>query len=191
MEKIVFVTSNEGKVKSAQKYFEDIELIYYKYDLIEPRSESLEEIARYKVIQAYEQVKSNCIALDSGFFIESLNNWPETFVNFNLQKLGLEGILKILLKVENRNAYFKECLAYFDGREVKYFYGLSKGTIAQNISMVNNPNQWSSLWQIFIPINHNKTMVDMSDEERNNRIDGHTSSFKEFNAWVKQKKYNI
>lgn len=87
MKKIVFVTSNPGKVKSAQKYFDDIELVYHKCDLIEPRSESLEEIARYKVLQAYKQVKTNCIAIDSGFFIESLNGWPGTFVNFNLKKL--------------------------------------------------------------------------------------------------------
>jgi XTP/dITP diphosphohydrolase len=187
MKKIVFVTSNEGKVKTAQKHLENIELVYYKFDLIEPRSESLEEIAKYKVLQAYEQVKCDCIALDSGFFIESLEGWPGTFVNFNLKKLGLEGIIKLLSDVKNRNAYFVECLAYYDGKDIKYFYGMSKGTISQNVSSVDDPNQWSSLWRIFIPLNHTKTLAEMSEEERNNRVDGHTSSFIEFKDWFDKK----
>ncbi|MDD2518636.1 MAG: non-canonical purine NTP pyrophosphatase [Bacilli bacterium] len=187
MEKIVFVTSNEGKVKTAQSYLTNIELIYYKYDLIEPRSESLEEIAKYKVLQAYKQVKTDCIALDSGFYIEGLDGWPGTFVNFNLKKLGLEGIIKLLKNVECRKAHFLECLAYYDGKEVKYFYGLSKGTISPEISQVGSEYQWSNLWKIFIPDNHNKTLSDMSDEERKNRKDDHTSSFVEFNNYINKK----
>ena len=182
------MTTNEGKVKSAQKYFDDLELVYYRYDLIEPRSDSVEEIAKYKVLQAYEQVKTNCIALDSGFFIEELNGWPGTFTNFNLEKIGLEGILKLLKNVKNRGAYFMDCLAYYDGNEIKYFYGFTKGSVASEISSVNHQNQWSSLWKIFIPQNHDKVLAEMSEAERNNRNDNHTSPFSEFNDWMKQKR---
>lgn len=188
MDKIIFVTSNQGKVKSAQKYFDDLELDYYKYDLIEPRSESLEEIAEYKVLQAYEQLKTPCIAVDAGFYIEPLNNWPSSFVNFNLEKLGIEGILKLLEKTEDRKAYFKECLAYYDGKDIKFFYGVSKGTVARSASVKNCPEQWSVLWKIFVPLNSTKTMSDMTEEERNNRNDGHTSCFKEFNDYLRSKR---
>ena len=186
MKKIFFVTSNEGKVKTAQKYLDSLELEYFKYDLLEPRSESLEEIAKYKVMQAYDQVKSECIALDSGFYIESLNGWPGTFVNFNLDKLSLEGIIKLMEGVKDRRAYFKECLAYFDGKEIKYFYGMSKGNIAFNINDNVNPEQWSSLWRIFIPNNCVKTLSEMSQKERETVKDGHTTSFKEFNNYIKK-----
>jgi len=188
MEKIVFVTSNEGKVKTAQKYFSDIELEYFKYELIEPRSESLEEIAEYKVTQAYEIVKSPCIALDSGFYIESLDNWPGTFVNYNLKKLVLKGMMKLLKNETNRNASFKECLAYYDGFNIKFFYGETKGTVSKRISSKDAVGQWSILWRIFVPINHHKTMAAMSKKERDNRKDNHTDAFKEFSQWIKDKK---
>jgi len=186
MNKIMFVTGNEGKVKYAQKYFSDIELVYYKYDLIEPRSESLEEIAKYKVIQAYEIVNTDCIALDSGFYIESLNGWPGTFVNFNLEKLGLEGFLKLLSFCENRQAYFKECLAYYDGKEIKYFFGIAKGSISTTISDTNYPNQWSQLWRIFIPDNCSKTMSDMNDEEIDDLHKNKTSSLILFKKYLER-----
>ncbi len=185
MNKIYFVTSNEGKVATAQKYLTNVDLILYKYDLIEPRSESLEEIASYKVMQAYNQVKKNCIALDSGFYIETLNGWPKTYVNFNLKYLGLEGILKLMEEKENRNAYFKECLAYYDGKDIQYFYGISQGYISEYISKTNDSKQWSSLWKIFIPLNCNKTLIEMTEEERLTRPDNHTSPFKEFNEFTR------
>ena len=78
MKEIVFVTSNKGKIATAQKYLKT-KLIPYNYDLIEPRSEDLEEIAKSKVLQAYNIVKQPCIALDSGFFIDELNGFPKTF----------------------------------------------------------------------------------------------------------------
>lgn len=51
--------------------------------------------------------------------------------------------MKILSDVESRKVYFMECLAYFDGEEVRYFYGISKGSIAETISpidtLINGP----------------------------------------------------
>ena len=37
---IAFVTSNLGRIKSAQRELKDVEVIQYNADLIEPRSES-------------------------------------------------------------------------------------------------------------------------------------------------------
>lgn len=187
MEKIIFATSNEKKVISAQKYFQTVELVHHKCNLVEPRAESLEEIATQKVMQAYEEVKSPCFCVDSGFYIVSLNGWPGSFINFNLEKLGLPGILKLLVEIENRQAYFKDCLAYYDGKQIKYFYGYSEGTIAKDITNIDVPRQWSTLWKIFIPLNHDKTLAEMTEAERNNRHDGHTSSFQELNKYIKEK----
>lgn len=188
MKEIVFVTSNENKVKTAQKHLSEVKLIHYNRELVEPRSDSIEEIAKYKVMQAYELLKKECIALDSGFFIDALNNWPGTFVNYNLNSLGLNKILKLLENEENRKAHFAECLAYYDGKDVRYFYGISKGSISNNISNVVNSDGWSSLWEIFIPLDCNKVMSEMTQEERINRPDGHTNSFVEFNNWILSRK---
>lgn len=169
-EEIVFVTSNKGKVAYAQSLFTDIKLEIYKYDFIEPRSDDIKEIAESKVRQAYNLVKKPCIALDAGFFIEELNGFPRAFVNFALDTLGIEGILKQMRGISNRKCAFKECLAYYDGKNLLFFEGNHEGILSTEIKGINTDKKWSDLWYIFIPYNYKKTLAEMTDEERNNRI---------------------
>lgn len=179
---IVFVTSNKGKVASAQRQLTDIKLEIFDYDLVEPRSDDVREIAEYKVREAYEVVKKPCIALDAGFFIEELNGFPRAFVNFALDTLGIEGILKQMQGIENRKCAFKECLAYYDGQNILYFNGNHEGELSTAIRGNDTDKKWSDLWYIFIPYGYDKTLAEMSDEERNSRIrcSQNTSAMEEF-----------
>ena len=49
MEEIVFVTHNKGKIKAAEKYFDNIKFSTYDFELDEPRSDDIKEIATAKV----------------------------------------------------------------------------------------------------------------------------------------------
>ena len=91
---IVFVTHNKGKIKSAEKHFKNLKFTTFNYELDEPRSDDIQEIAKSKVIQAYNIVKRPCIALDTDFRIDSLNGCPRAFVNFSLETIGIDGLLK-------------------------------------------------------------------------------------------------
>ncbi len=75
MKDIIFVTSNKGKIATAQSDLKNIRVLPYEAELIEPRSDDIREIAEQKVYQAYEIVKKPCIALDSGFFIKALKDF--------------------------------------------------------------------------------------------------------------------
>ena len=85
MEKeIIFVTHNIGKIKSAEKYFKNLKFNTFNYELDEPRSDDIKEIATAKVKQAYEIVKRPCIALDtdfSKFFIRNSRNTRNFKIN--------------------------------------------------------------------------------------------------------------
>jgi len=192
MKKITFVTSNKGKVVSAQKYFEgtDIELEIYDHDLIEPRTDNITEIAESKVRQAYEIVKRPCIAQDSGFFIEELNGFPRAFVNFALDTIGIEGILKLMKDVDNRSCKFKECLAYYDGEKIEYFYAEQPGKLSDSIKGEDTAEKWSPLWYIFIGDYslEGKTNTELSKEEMDEIYKRRTSSFIEFANWYKENK---
>jgi XTP/dITP diphosphohydrolase len=186
---IVFVTSNTGKIASAQQYFKNIKLVTYDYELIEPRTDDIQEIAKSKVMQAYNIVKQPCIALDAGFFIDSLNGFPRAFVNFSLNTIGIEGIIKLMQGEKNRKCKFKECLAYYDGNEIKYFYCEHKGTIAQEIRGKDNVEKWSDLLYIFVPEYSldNRTLAEYSIEETHNRRENIDSSIKQFAKWYESK----
>lgn len=149
MKEIVFVTHNKGKAKSAEKYFNDLKFSTYDFELNEPRSDDIQEIATAKVKQAYEIVKKPCIALDTGFFIDELNGFPKAFVNFSLDTIGIDGILKLMEGKENRKCKFEECLAYHDGKEIHYFLGKHPGNLSNKIQGIDRDEKWSDLWYIF------------------------------------------
>lgn len=188
MEEIVFVTHNKGKAKSAEKYFKNLKISTYDFELDEPRSDDLKEIATAKVKQAYQVVGKPCIALDTGFFIDELNGFPRAFVNFSLDTIGIDGFLKLMQGKENRSCKFDECLAYFDGKEIHYFYGYHPGNLAYKVQGENRKEKWSDLWYIFKPKGFDKTLAEMTTEERENRrkIDGSYSAMEKFAEWFEK-----
>ncbi len=190
MKKMIFVTGNKGKIATARQYFSDIniELETYHYDLIEPRADDVREIAESKVRQAYKKVHKPCIAQDSGFFIEALNGFPRTFVNFALQTLGLDGILKLMEKNQNRRCEFRECLAYFDGGKVEYFLCTHKGVLSEEVRGFEQKEKWSDLWYVFVPeySEDGKTLAEYSEKEHVERRKKAESTFRIFAEWYKQ-----
>lgn len=188
MEEIVFVTHNKGKAKSAERYFNNLKFSTYDFELDEPRSDDIKEIVTAKVKQAYEIVKKPCIALDTGFFIDELNGFPRAFVNFSLDTIGIDGILKLMQNKKDRKCRFEECLAYHDGKEIHYFYGKHPGNLATKIQGMDREEKWSDLWYIFKPEHFEKTLAEMDSKEREDRrkIDGSVEALKVFAEWYKE-----
>ena len=182
MKEIVFVTHNKGKAKSAEKYFKDFKITTYDYELEEPRSDDIKAIATAKVKEAYNVVKKPCMALDADFWIDALNGFPRAYVNFVLDTIGVDGILKLMEKIDNRKCCFRHCLAYYDGKEIHYFYGKYEGALAFSKKGKDNSAKWSDLWYVFIPKNCNKTLAEMTDEELEERpkIDESVDALEEF-----------
>ena len=189
-DKIVFVTHNLGKIKSAEKYFKDLKFEIFNHELDEPRSDDITEIATSKVKQAYELVKRPCLAMDTDFRIDSLNGFPRAFVNFSLETIGVDGILKLMENKENRECAFNECIAYYDGNEIHYFYGKHPGNVSTKIQGLDRDEKWSDLWYIFQPKGFEKTLAEMDSKERENRrkIDGSIQAMKEFANWYEKNK---
>jgi XTP/dITP diphosphohydrolase len=181
---IVFVTSNVGKVKSAQRDLKNVDVIQYKADLIEPRSDSIKEISKIKVLQAYNIVNKPCIAVDSGFFIGELNGFPRAYVNHTLDTIGIEGILKLMEDKKNRDCKFIECLAYYDGDNMQFFEAETNGKLSTEIKGIDNQENWSRLSYIFEIDETGKTIAELNDEEREKYLSKEEqSSFKKFIKW--------
>ena len=192
MKKITFVTTNKGKISTAKQYLgdADIEVEPYNYELVEPRTDDIQEIARQKVLQAYDVVKQPCIALDSGFYIEALNGFPRAFVNFALDTIGINGLLKLMEGKENRTCRFTECLSYYDGKELHQFMGKHEGTLTEKMLGNDTDKKWSDLWYIFKPYGYDKTLAKMTEEERAGRIKYESvDSMKQFSKWYKEQKF--
>ncbi len=184
MEEIVFVTHNKGKIASAKKHFKNVNFKIFEYELEEPRSDDIKYISEYKVKEAFKIVNKPCISLDCGFWIDALNGFPKAFVNFALDTIGINGILKLMENKENRSCRFTECLSYYDGKEIHQFMGKHEGNLSEEILGNDTDKKWSDLWYIYKPYGYDKTLAQMTEEERQSRKKYKSSdSMKEFADW--------
>lgn len=185
MKEIIFVTSNKGKVATAQKHLSNVKITHYDYDIKEPKVNDIDFIAEFKVKEAFKKVQKPCISLDAGFFIPAYPNnpnFPGAFPRRDLlEKIGIEGLIENMKGVTDRRCYFKECLCFYDGKKIKKFYGMSEGKIALSAKGDCDSKSWSELWKVFIPDGFEKTMAEMSEEERKTRkVKNPFLAFKEY-----------
>ena len=187
VDEIIFVTHNKGKIASAQRALKNVNLKIFEYELEEPRSDDIKYISKYKVEQAYKIVNKPCISLDCGFWIDELNGFPRAFVNFALETIGIQGILKLMEGKDNRKCRFTECLSYYDGNELKQFMGYHEGLLTEKVLGKDTSDKWSELWYIYIPYGYDKTLAQMTEEERENRIRNKSvNSMEEFAKWYEE-----
>lgn len=188
MKQIHFATTNKGKVNSLSKVLEafGIEVIHEHIETPESRTDDLREIATQKVLAAYERIRKPIIAQDAGFYIHSLDGFPRAFVNFALQTVGIEGILK-LVEGKPKECEFRNVLAYYDSNQEHplLFESTIEGTLADSPRGVHPPYAWSQLSVIFIPKGKNKTQAEATEEEYQEWIkevhkDSYASKFAEW-----------
>lgn len=195
MDKLAYVTHNEGKYYSVKNTFleQGIDVSFLNYDFHEPDIDDIEVVSKAKAMEAYEILKSPCFVIDNGFCIDSYPNrpgFPGAFVNRSGVAEDIEGLLKIMKDVENRTCCFIGCLTFYDGKEFYTFFERSEGALSHEIRGKIKKEQKSNLWRVFIPKNSTKTLAEMTREERKNRNDGHISAINEFARWYKEEYLN-
>lgn len=190
MANITYVTGNHGKYISVREVFleKHIDIDFCNYELEEPNVNDIEIISKAKVSEAYSLLKTPCFVADSGFYIDYYPDkpgYPGSFVKRSGISSNIEELLATMKNETNRTCRFVDCLTFYDGKEYFTFFGMSKGTLSLNKRGTDLHKAKSNLWFVFIPDNCNKTLAEMSDEERKNRNDGHTSATKIFADWYK------
>ena len=173
MKKITYVTGNWSKLLSAKQILEPlgIEVCNVKMETTEIQADSVEEVAKHSAKEASEKLKCDVLKNDTGLYVEALGGFPGPYTHYVDEKLGENGILKLLENEENRNACFVEAFAYCEyGKIAKE----KKGTYG-----------WS--WDfIFIPDGYDKTMGNYPDEER--CLIWNTSAYQQLADYLKNKK---
>ena len=160
---INFVTSNLGKVREFKQILEpEIKVNHLKMSYPEIRSEDSEEIAKHSAKELANKFRKNIVVEDSGLFIKALNDFPGTYSATIHKKIGLEGILKLMKDVKDRECEYKSAVAYcIPGKIPISFLGTEKGKIAEDIKgkfgFGHDP--------IFIPEGSSKTYGEMENAE--------------------------
>ncbi len=195
MRQIHLATTSERKYKNLERHLAsykidpyNIEIVWDKIEIPEPRSEDVEIVAVGKVLYAHRKIKKDCVAWDTGFYIPSLNGFPGTFVHYVIDKIGAEGILK-LIEGKSRECEFRHCLTYLDtemGEKPEVFSVSSKGSLADSLEGLET--EWG-LHRIFIPNGWNKTVVEIIDNGKYQeyRDQRYRDFFKDFVDWINER----
>jgi len=162
MNKIVFATTNKGKLREARQILgiqvDPLELQVDEIQTLDPV-----ECVKKKAQAAYNQVEIPILVEDTSLFINGWGKLPGVFIDYFMKSLGNQGILKLLNKEKKRSALVQTTLCYFDGKKSIIVSGKIKGRISEE-EKGKNGFGWDP---IFIPKGKDKTFAEMKDKEKN------------------------
>ena len=118
LEDLVFVTSNEGKLREAQEVL-GVELEHSGLDLPEIQSLDLVEVVRHKARAAFERLGRPVLVEDTSLEIRGLDGFPGPLVRWLLVSVGAAGIGRLAGAFEDQRAAAR-CIAcaFGEGLEV-------------------------------------------------------------------------
>ncbi len=184
---IFFVSNNIHKFSEIKSILHDrttdLDVNFYKQNIIEIQDDQIEKIAIEKAKSAYNTVKRPIIIEDDGLFINSLNGFPGQYSSYVFKSIGNRGILRLLEGSRDRSAFFKSIFVYNNGIIVKVFTGQINGKISSTIT----DGGWG-YDPIFIPFNnhdnhHNKTFAELSKTNKKNELSHRSIALDKFVKW--------
>lgn len=212
MRAVYLATTRERKFMNMSEHFrlyndkqdndKKLELVWKKIELPEPRGD-LEKIARAKASYAFQQLSQGNVTFmptltwDIGFYIHSLNGFPEAYPHWAIEKLGTDGFIR-LLEGKERICEFRNCVAYNDGIGITPCFpirdetndhkrGVSKGIIATQAR--GKETEWD-LHRLFVPDGwDNKTIAEIISDGKyqDYRIKTYQTFFESIAEWINEK----
>ena len=179
---LFFASSNEHKFEEVQRILSTlgVNIKLFKTTLEEIQSNSLNEIAKRKAIDAFTKIQKPILIEDDGLFINSLNGFPGPYSSYAYDTIGNTGIIQLLENTELRDAKFVAIIAYCNGiDEVKLFESSIPGKISKEIEK----GGWG-YDPIFIPDGESKTFANVSDKDK---FSHRSASLKKFSDWFMHK----
>jgi XTP/dITP diphosphohydrolase len=185
---IFFATNNLNKFNEARKVLTEYKMAVamLRVKTLEIQSESLEEIAKASVIEAFEKCNLPIIAEDAGLFIHALKGFPGPYAAYVYKTIGNRGLLQLMKNVENRKAEFQSVVAHYsaESKSPICFKGEAIGEITKEERKGDHKSGFG-FDPIFKPLNCNKTFAEMRLTEKN-KHSHRAKALHEFAEWYKK-----
>ncbi|MEA2089449.1 MAG: XTP/dITP diphosphatase [Thermoproteota archaeon] len=186
-----FVTTNIHKFNEAQLVFAKYKIAtaMLKIEAVEIQHDNLENIAKASAIDAVEKCGLPIIVEDAGLFIKHLNGFPGPYSSYVYRTIGNKGIIKLMGKIRERNAYFQSVVAFHSPEEKspRCFHGKVEGKISHEERGTGS----FGFDPIFEPFKlstrkaGNKTFGEMTLKEKN-RHSHRAQALQKFVKWYKE-----
>ncbi len=185
---IFFATNNIHKFNEARKELTEYEIAVgaLRVKASEIQSDSLEEIAKTSVLQAFGKCHLPIIVEDAGLFIDALNGFPGPYASYVYRTVGNRGLLKLMVNIENREAKFQSVIAYYSSglKSPVCFRGEVNGEITKE-EQRGNCKSGFGFDPIFKPVQSEKTFAEMATVEKN-KHSHRAQALRKFAEWYKK-----
>lgn len=185
---IFFATNNVNKFNEARMVFGEYKIAVgmLRVKTLEVQSDSLEEIAKASVMEAFRKCNLPVIVEDAGLFVEALNGFPGPYAAYVYKTIGNKGLLQLMEKIENRRAVFQSAIAYYsaDLKSPICFKGEVVGEITRKERTVNNSSGFG-FDPVFQPVNITKTFAEMTIKEKN-KYSHRAKALRKFAEWYRK-----
>ena len=179
---VFFVTSNVHKFNEARRVLAEYKVATALLNIkaLEIQDNNLESIAKASAINAVEKCSLPIIVEDAGLFIEVLSSFPGPYSSYVHQTIGNRGILRLMEKVEKRDAYFHSVVAFCGPEEPpKCFHGKVRGKISHE----ERGSLGFGFDPIFEPLGgRGKTFAEMTITQKN-RYSHRARALRRFARW--------
>lgn len=159
--KLFYITSNEGKFRSAKLIIPEIEKL--DIDLPEIQEINPKKIIEAKLIEARKHKKGRFIVSDGSLYLEAISGLPGPLIKWFEKTIGNQGLFQLAKNMGNFDAFAKVIVGYMDNQDkIDYFEGEIRGKIVKPKG--SNGYGWD---EIFQPSGFKKTFAEMTIEEKN------------------------
>jgi XTP/dITP diphosphohydrolase len=185
---IFFATNNINKFNEARRIFAEYKIAVgmLRVKMLEIQSESLKDIAKASVIDAYKRSNLPIIVEDAGLLVTALNGFPGPYAAYVYKTIGNAGLLKLMENIRIRKATFQSVVAYhaLGLKSPICFKGEVIGEITTKERISENKAGFG-FDPIFRPNGNSKTFAEMSISEKN-RHSHRARALHRFAEWYKK-----
>ncbi|KAI9294570.1 inosine triphosphate pyrophosphatase [Neoconidiobolus thromboides FSU 785] len=166
LKNIIFVTGNSNKLKEVQAILKNnnfISLSNHKLDLPELQG-TVESVAIEKCRLAAKELNSAVLTEDTALGFNAMDGLPGVYIKWFLEKLGHDGLNKMLSGFESKTAKAICTFAYSEGPDSEpiLFQGICDGSIVP----ARGPKDFG--WDpIFKPDGYDLTYAELDKEIKN------------------------
>lgn len=161
MKDVWFVTSNPGKAESLQNILSDLDsdlnVHMLSADYPEDKDKgTVQAVALAGAKYCADQHDKSVLVTDTGIFIESLNEFPGINTAFTLDRIGCEGVIKLMEGHSDRGVEWVLSLGYCEpGGDPIEFTAEVTGTISESVL----GSDGFGFDPIFVPEGHTETLA--------------------------------
>jgi XTP/dITP diphosphohydrolase len=163
---LYYVTRNPYKFREActvlERFGIQVRMLRLRVDEIQDMD--VVRVAKFRAEQALRKTSRPLLVEDSGLYIKSQKGFPGAFSSHVYRTIGVEGILKLMAGVEEREAQFRSAVVYARRPlKLRVFTGRLDGSISREPAGSGG----FGFDPIFVPKGETRTLAQLSIDEKN------------------------